>query len=1152
MFLFLFGNNFVLGLSSSSCPCSVQDNVLSCEDHTVHLFPDDLKIEECNIEAEEIREISLSKQPFKHLKDEAFIKFKKLEVINFIYNEIETISANAFFGLSEIRNIHLKKNNISYIFDGAFDNLLRLRTLDVRSNPLLERYTTKAWHFCDLTRKTLSIDGDLEVFKALEKSDKTDDYCREVDNALSIPICPMVGSTLNCTGHQHLQEMACHLKGLNFTSILFDFPADHEPLFVDNYYEAESSSFISDFNSLAGNENHTKHLEKVNLFNSKFDLSALPSLTGSRTKEVILKADTVYLNSPLVINYKLNIQARVVSISAPITMDIPKDMFLNSDDTDVLELWAVKEERFSIGNALMRRRQLGLLEIIDQLPPNTPPLSSEDLCQPLFINSTETLTDLSGWFDKTFLNLNYVVARTIQSAGSNLELASQIATFTLDFGYSLEEMMQDREAYNAAQKFMTVKKLAEQPDIHNVPRYSIDTIADLADVMVDRMTQYRQNEILQEEQLFIAMGRVQDMQIQFDLIEQQQQLYFDTELAILDSIWAATDNSWDFSFDHRNSIEDTIIGAMNASTEAAFQMEEQEFKELLEKAEANVKHMEDVVEKYKSQEGRLQQKAEASFVAMVSLHDNLDSKVDDMNSEIDAFKEAIDDWKHEQEVAAAVDIMFSFFKAFVDVMSGRYGSAIGDIADIILKIKEVIEQINAVMAILKEIDIGGLAGAADPLPTDFKSALQSSTELTKKGPRFDEIKNMATFRMPAFEDATDGEVDGSKAMEACANVADAGHAMTDATAAFADVMLKLANIKDEIRVAEEDLGRAILEVMRIKKMLDDLEEQRENYENYMEDAQKQYEEEVERMENEYHEMSEELREAFRANITEKFEAYKEVFKQSKADYQAQLNELIQSVIDKGYGLKSHSMTQRSMIMELFINFCDTYYYHSFSICDSDNVPLMSDEFEVLLEKLEDIKWNSITSSSNLPGGGAPTKFGPVPITLEDNLEEYRYPITTLKNKGKIDFNLQEYDFNQNFDRFWRVRIDMFRIVLLDHSDKPLASPGTDFGEEIQSLITFPSIFNDTDFYKDSHTFLCQPFFCPADYVTEEDEVIPRSSCNVDQEFSDLNYKPSADGVYTIKLINSDKIENFANLAKVKVEFSGSYIPYNNRMMKWID
>merc|ERR550519_711353 len=224
-----------------------------------------------------------------------------------------------------------------------------------------------------------------------------------------------------------------------------------------------------------------------------------------------------------------------------------------------------------------------------------------------------------------------------------------------------------------------------------------------------------------------------------------------------------------------------------------------------------------------------------------------------------------------------------------------------------------------------------------------------------------------------------------------------------------------------------------------------------------------------------------------------------------------------------------------MIQALYIDFCDAYFYHSFSVCEITNIPMMSDSFEVLLQKLADIKWDSITSASNLDG--IPISFDPVYIIVEDQLDQYKYPISTLKNQSRIDVNLKDHDEHHNFDRFWRIRLDMLRIILLDANDKPIKSPGEDLGEEIQSLVTFPTVFNDTNNDHKSHTFLCQNFYCTADYITnDQDDVIFRSSCKVDQEFSNLNYKPSPDGIFSIFLQNSDQIEMDA-LAKVKVEFS---------------
>ena len=56
------------------------------------------------------------------------------------------------------------------------------------------------------------------------------------------------------------------------------------------------------------------------------------------------------------------------------------------------------------------------------------------------------------------------------------------------------------------------------------------------------------------------------------------------------------------------------------------------------------------------------------------------------------------------------------------------------------------------------------------------------------------------------------------------------------------------------------------------------------------------------------------------------------------------------------------------------------------------------------------------------------------------------------------------------------------------------------------------------------------------------DVTFRSSCEVNDEFSELNYKPTPDGIFSIWLPNAEALA-MSDVAKVKVEFGGSYIPY---------
>ena len=61
------------------------------------------------------------------------------------------------------------------------------------------------------------------------------------------------------------------------------------------------------------------------------------------------------------------------------------------------------------------------------------------------------------------------------------------------------------------------------------------------------------------------------------------------------------------------------------------------------------------------------------------------------------------------------------------------------------------------------------------------------------------------------------------------------------------------------------------------------------------------------------------------------------------------------------------MNARSMILALYADFCDTQFYHSFTECTATQTPFMSDDFETMLQKLNEIQWDTLTSEDHLQG-----------------------------------------------------------------------------------------------------------------------------------------------------------------------------------------
>ena len=168
-------------------------------------------------------------------------------------------------------------------------------------------------------------------------------------------------------------------------------------------------------------------------------------------------------------------------------------------------------------------------------------------------------------------------------------------------------------------------------------------------------------------------------------------------------------------------------------------------------------------------------------------------------------------------------------------------------------------------------------------------------------------------------------------------------------------------------MAELDLKLAIEDVERIEQMLVDLQAQQEQYMEDMEERRQEYEDKCDEFAAAYDTASDANKEAYKQEIMELFDRFNEAFEASNKEYIAKMNELTASLYAKVAGVTQHSMVQRSMIMNLYQDFCDGLFYFSFTECFAGQyVPTMSDDFDTLLFKLNDIKWNSITSMESLP------------------------------------------------------------------------------------------------------------------------------------------------------------------------------------------
>jgi len=237
------------------------------------------------------------------------------------------------------------------------------------------------------------------------------------------------------------------------------------------------------------------------------------------------------------------------------------------------------------------------------------------------------------------------------------------------------------------------------------------------------------------------------------------------------------------------------------------------------------------------------------------------------------------------------------------------------------------------------------------------------------------------------------------------------------------------------------------------------------------------------------------------------------------------------------------MVQRSMIMNLYQDYCDGLFYLAFTECSGD-VPTMSDEFSVLLEKLSQLQWDSATAIGNLQNPPQCFKNRDIDV-IDQYIEGYNSssqmygPATSLRENGEVNLNFQEY--TDYFDDKYRVRIATVKIRLLDKQNPPsiYESPS---GVDIKFDINFPMEFRDKDAANNNYTFHgLDQHLCASDYkFNEEGEAEQITSCEVTEEFNSVNYKTSLDGQFNLKAngISQDILEDIGG---IKVIFGGEFI-----------
>ena len=344
-----------------------------------------------------------------------------------------------------------------------------------------------------------------------------------------------------------------------------------------------------------------------------------------------------------------------------------------------------------------------------------------------------------------------------------------------------------------------------------------------------------------------------------------------------------------------------------------------------------------------------------------------------LDMEVDNFEVAVQQYIEDQ----IIKTIFSFFKCITKIFAAAFGGEVPDIGqlingyfefiELVQEIAALIDEVNDLMELIDELEFNDIDDSTSDPSTDFLTALNQAVNLKLKGPKFDELKNIADNQLTIVNQQTDFGISGmDKLIMAYSRVSTMGKSLISEVSEFADTVLSLAERKDNLAVAENDLLRAIDQVRSIQESIEELEQSKNDYQNNMNNIQQDYQDAIKEMEEKYINMTQEMREEFRIAITTKFEAFKDVFKEMRAQYLASLDNIVSDVQGKIYGLRSASMNQRSMLLVLYKDYCDALFYHGFVQCDQDDIPLLGDEMSVLLDKLFNLQWDSISNINNLP------------------------------------------------------------------------------------------------------------------------------------------------------------------------------------------
>ena len=942
---------------------------------------------------------------------------------------------------------------------------------------------------------------------------------------------------MDCTSIDKLKNLPCLISQTDFSNILIKFPKDRFETNENNYAKQQSSKFLESFNSQFDEtntkNNHSKFMRNLTLYGTFYDLAQIKELTSEMTEVVEIKADTVYLNpnSSFEINYHLDIKARIVSLNSPLIMKMSKEQFL---DNKSIESWAFKEEFYKNGNVTMHRIDFGLVKILHTANEGY----IEDPCKPKVINVEDANIDISDWFDVTAINVQYVYARSLFKSGKNKELVNSIAKFMLEFVYN-SPVVTKPKIYYAAQKFLHLLELNGKIKIHNVPSFSMDTISQFSDVMYQSMNKYRDDERAQESELALASGRVQDMYTEFEKFQSVQKSNLEREQEICNSIYESSRISKELDIKHRDEIEKKTSLSLDLIQEQSQEMQQQYIESSMRRAIQSQAHMEEVISKSTESLSRLENTFFDAKKILEEYNKQFNAYIDEIKEIKPEIEKEMNEWKNKEIAKAALNILTSILSFIPDPKDkkrkrrkrelGYFNSTLQDkiidvyiskpkirkhiitenhqdifirqkrnplavikaVADILEKLVELTQTIWELVDVL--MSVGDFYEILDTLSfdpsnavdlsLDYRKTLATTTDIQLQAPKFIKLKLFGEIVVERMNIMTNNDIDSIIDMQkALIGASDTGKLMITQASRTADILLKLLKQKDELEISINDKERTVEEIRKIDSELEDFKTNIRKTSERKKIANRQYESDVNELFVKYTNATNSQKEYYKKKVTGSFKNLQNEIKSLESKYFIQLSSLQTSIHQKFIGLREHSMNQRLLVFDLFMNYCEVEFYNSFTSCETFDLPSISDDFDTILDKLNKLKWNTISSNSKI--GGKPQEFKAKdfridPATKAKQNGNLSLIVQTFKETGQVYINLANLEEGQQLLKMYRrIRVQTVKIRLLNQDRNIIYSKNS---EEVTIKIKYPNQFIDHDTQQRAHNFWGQGFTCTSVY-----------------------------------------------------------------------